>query len=172
MNHPLRDTVPALKCACGHFARADEVTACRFCPCADHRPASNPYGGHDPQTPPGAEAALQFFSDALDAAQKALEKAANEEIEAELARDAARRRWLLSAECPKAAGPDRTCTVTERDAWVDSRIEDEEREFRIKRAAAKAAAKRMDVLGKQGSYQQSINRSVGTSYQGTGSERW
>jgi len=131
------------------------------------------YGGHDPQTPPGAEAALQSFSGALEPARRALADAADEEVEAELARDAARRYWLLSDECLKAGVFDGVrVTVAERDAWVEEKIAGEERAFRLAREKRKAAAKALDVLGRQASYQQTISKSVGDSYRGTGGDRW
>lgn len=121
--------------------------------------SDGPYGGHDPQTPPGAEAALQSFSDALEPARQA--------------RDAARRGWLLSDECPKAGVFDGVrVTVAERDAWVEDRIAGEERTFRLAREKRKAAAKALDILGRQASYQQTISKSVGDSYRGTGGDRW
>ena len=135
--------------------------------------SDGPHGEHDPQTPPGAEAALQSFSDALEPARRELAAAADEEVEAELARDAARRRWLLSEECPRTGVFDGVrVTVAERDAWVDEQIAGEERAFRLAREKRKAAAKRLDVLSKQGSYQQSISKSVADSYRGTGGDRW
>jgi hypothetical protein len=63
-------------------------------------------------------------------------------------------------------------TVAERDAWVEDKITEEELAFRLAREKRKAAAKRLEILSKQGSYQQSISKSVGESYRGTGSERW
>lgn len=172
MSHPLTGTIPAEKCACGHFARADEVTACRFCDCRQHRPArSGPYQGHDPQTPPGAEAALEYFKDEMELARLELAEASDAEIDAELARDAAWREWELSDECPKVGAiiDDRRITVSYMKAWIGSRITAEEREYRRKKAARAAAAKRLDVLGRQAITQASIAKSVGTSYQGT---RW
>jgi hypothetical protein len=133
------------------------------------------HGGHDPQTPPGAEAALQSFSDALEPARQELAAAADEEVAAELARDAAKRHWLLTPDPqrPKPGVFDGVrVTVAERDAWVEDKIAEEELAFRLAREKRKAAAKRLEILSKQGSYQQSINRSVSTSYQGTGSEPW
>jgi len=164
-------TIPAMKCACGHFARPDEVTECRFCGCKHH--VARPHGEHDPQTPPGAEQALQAFSDALEEARRELAAAADEEVDAELARDTAQRRAELSPAAPKVGVFDgvRT-TVAMRAAWVAEQIAGEERTFRLATVKRKAAAKKLDILGKQGSYQQSISKSVGDSYRGTGGERW
>ena len=173
MNHPREvGTIPASKCACGHFAPpTGEITECRFCDCERH--VAGPYRGHDPDTPPGAEAALQTFSDLLKDAQRDLAAACDDEVEAELARDAAARTWLLSDDCPPVGvfNGVRT-TVAQQSAWVADRIADKERTYRLAKAAREAAQKYLDVLGRQGSIQQSISKSVGASYQGTGGERW
>lgn len=164
--------IPAGRCgACPHYARADEVTRCRFCGCEHH--VASPYQGHDPQTPPGAEAALESFRDALESARQELAGAADAEVTAELERDAAHRRWMLSPECPPVGVFDgvRT-TVAQRDAWVQDRVAGEERAYRLARAARQAAQKKLDVLGKQGSYQQSISKSVGQSYSGQREPGW
>jgi hypothetical protein len=163
-------TIPAGKCACGHWARADEVTECRYCDCAQHR--ASPYGGHDPQTPPGAEAALQAFSRELDEARQALAAARNAELDAKTARDKVKRKFLLSPHAPAVGvfGGVRT-TMAERDAWVADQIADEEQAYQVAKLARQAAKEHLDTLREQGSLQQSISRSVSASYQGTG-ERW
>ena len=170
MSTPFHEAVPAGKCACGHFARVDEVTQCRHCPCDNHRASA--YQGHDPATPPGAEAALMTLSEALEQARRALAEASDAEVDAELARDAARRTWLLSDECPRAGVFDgvRT-TVAQVEAWVGDRIQDQERSYRLAKARREAAEKYLSVVGKQLSAQQSISKSVGSSYMGTGG-RW
>jgi hypothetical protein len=166
MSHPIRSaTIPSGRCQCGHLAPVGEVITCTRPGCGCERHTGSPYGGHDPATPPGAESALAAFMDALDTARQALEAAANAEVDAELARDAAKRRWLLSDECQALR------TVAERKAWAESRIEPEERAFRLAKATREAARAALDVLGKQMSAQQSINRSVSASYQGTGDRR-
>lgn len=164
--------IPAGRCGeCPHYARADEVTECRYCNCKRH--VASPYGGHDPQTPPGAEAALDSLKEALGAAQEELAEAADAEVTAELDRDAAHRRWMLSPECPPVRVLDgvRT-TVAQRDAWVADKIAEEERAYRLAKTARQAAQKKLDVLGKQGSFQQSIGRSVGDSYRGQREPGW
>lgn len=171
MSHSLDGTVPAQRCACTHFAKADEVTECRFCDCKDHRPARSPYQGNDPGTPVGAEVALQEFSDSLDAARVALEKARNEEVAAKHARDAARRRATLSEECPRVARD--AFTVAYRDAWVDEQIVAEELDYDLARTARQAANEHLRTLREQGIIQQSITKSVSQSYgMSTGSGRW
>lgn len=162
---PREATIPSGRCACGHLAPVGEVITCSRPGCGCERHTGSLYRGNDPATPEGAETALQTFMDALDTARERLEEASNAEVDAELARDAAKRRWLLSDECQALR------TVAERKAWAEARTEPEERAFRIAKARREAARGVLDVLGKQMSAQQSINRSVSTSYQGTG-DRW
>lgn len=165
MTNPVRDAIPAQRCKCGHFAKPDEVTKCRYCECREHRPDRDIYGGHNPDEPPGAEAALEFFKAEMGRAQKDLERASNEEVDAELARDMARARLMLSDDCPVTGTFDGVrVTVGQRDAWVLLHSEDAEREYRVKKMAREAAAKRLDVLGRQAITQASIAKSVGQGY--------
>jgi hypothetical protein len=133
---------------------------------------TSPYQGHDPQTPPGAEAALQTFSDALEAGRLKLVAARDAEVVAKDAYRKAKRKALLSAECPKAAGPNRTCTVAERDAWVEDQVADEELVYELAKTARVEANEHLKTLREQGSIQQSISKSVADSYRGTGGHRW
>ena len=166
-----RDAIPAGRCVnCPHFARPDEVTACRFCDCQQHRAAAP---GHDPMTPPGAEAALQSYSDALEEAGKLLAAARNAELEAEEARDSARRRAQLSPACP-AAGVHNGVRVTVAyvTAWIEEQVKDEERAYKLAKVARQAASDHLRKVGKQGSFQQTLTKSVSAAYQGTGPEPW
>lgn len=175
MSHPLDGTIPAPKCAtCPHHVPLGEVTGCRFCGCTDHRPAKSPYGGHNPDEPPGAEAALEYFKDEMEVARLELAQASNEEVEAELALDMARARLVLSGDCPVTGVFDGVrVTVGQRDAWVLLHCVNEEREHRIRKLRREAAAKRLDVLGRQAITQASIAKSVGTGYNLTRTgERW
>jgi|SRR5450755_450064 hypothetical protein len=165
MSHPLEGAVVALRCACSHFARADEVSTCRFCDCTHHRGVIRDiHGGHGPQTPPGAEAALQAFSDALEEARELLAERRDLEVDALAALKAAKRAALLSPECPKVRRNE--WTVAERDAWAEDKCADEERAWMLARSARQAAADFLHTTGKQGGFQQSIGASVRTSYQG------
>ncbi len=160
MSYPIRDTIPAVKCACGKYAPAGQ-------PCTNCG-AINPYKGHDPATPPGTEAALQSLIDALDGARVELEAAVNAETDAELTRDAAYRKWMLQAPPVRR----NEWTVGERDAWVADHVADEERAFRLAKVARQAAQKKLDILRSQLSAQQSISRSVGDSYRGQREPGW
>lgn len=150
-------TIPAARCGtCSHFAPVGELGACRFCDCDRH--TGTPYGTNDPQTPVGAENALEYFKEAMEVARKDLAVALDEEVEAELNRDAARDGWLLSDECPHVRRDE--CTVAERDAWVRNKVRDEEKAYRLAKAKRIAAEKYLTILGRQGSIQQSILKSV------------
>jgi hypothetical protein len=165
MTHPHHDTIPARKCACGHFARIDEVTTCRFCDCTEHRGAVNgSHQGYDPQTPAGAETALQSFSDALDEARELLAAKRDLEVDALAALKEAKRRALLSDECPKVRRNE--CTVAERDAWAEDQAAGEEKAWMLAKADRQAAADHLHTVGKQGAFQQSIGASVRESYRG------
>lgn len=161
-------TIPALKCACTHFARIDEVTTCRFCDCTEHRPAQ----AYDPQTPPDAEARLQAYADALEEASQALALARNAELDAENDRDKARRRAQLSADCPKVGvfGGVRT-TVAYQKAWIEQEVEEQEQAYRLARETRRAAADHLRKVEKQGGFQQSIAASVRTSFAGQWGDR-
>jgi hypothetical protein len=162
--------------SCAHIVFRDQELSggkipCRSCGCTDHR--AGPYAGHDPQTPPGAEAALETFKTMLEEAGRELAAAVDEEVTAELARDAAMRKWMFDKDCPPVGvfNGVRT-TVAQRDAWVAGKIVDEERAYRLAKAAREAAQTKLDILGRQGSYQQSISRSVSEVYRNTGRDPW
>lgn len=127
---------------------------------------NSPHHGYSPQTPPGAEAALQAFSDALDEAQDALKAARDAEVDAEVALKAEKRKWLLSDECPKVRRNGWTCA--ERDAWVEDKCADEQLAWMLARAARQAATDHLKTVGKQGGFQQSIAGSVREQYRGAG----
>jgi hypothetical protein len=172
MSHPLSGTIPSGRCECTHFARVGEIGECSRCDCRHHTPAqppASPYRGHDPQTPPGAEAALASFMQALEDAQKALEEAANDEVDAEMDLDEERRALILADKCPQAAGPGRTCTVAYQKAWIDAQpgVSGLIREWKHAKARREAAEKVLRVLERNSSLQQSIARSVSNDFPGT-----
>jgi hypothetical protein len=124
-------------------------------------------------TPPGAEARLEAYRDALDEAAEALTQARNAELEAEDARDAARRHHQLSKECPPVGvfNGVRT-TVAHQKAWVEEQIKDEEHAYRLAKVARQAAQTHLDKLRKQGGFQQSLTASVRETYRGTNGRQW
>lgn len=136
---------------------------------SSHYPGSLP--AYDPDTPPSAEAKLADYRDEMDKARKALRDARDAEVDAEQERDAARRRAQLSPECPPVGvfKGVRT-TVAYQTAWIEDRIADEERKYRLAKLARQAASDHLRTLSKQGSFQQSLTNSVRDAYRGTG--RW
>src|SRR5215469_15069893 len=121
---------------------------------------------HDPDTPPGAERVLQSLSDDAEVARVALRKARDAEVDAQHAYKAAKRRALLSPECPKVRRDE--CTVAERDAWAEEQAAGEEIAYEVAKAARQAASDHLHTLRAQISAQQSITKSVGDYYRGTG----
>lgn len=134
---------------------------------------TSPHGGHDPQTPPGAESALQSYSDALEEARRSLARARDAEVDAKAKLDAARRRARFSADCPKVGvfGGVRT-TVAYVEAWIEDQVAEEDLRHELARAARQAAGDHLHTLGKQGSLAQSLSRSVGQSYAGQREPGW
>jgi hypothetical protein len=126
---------------------------------------------YDPDTPAGAEAKLETYRDALDGAMEKLRSARDEEVAAKDARDAAKRRAQFHPDCPKVGvfNGVRT-TVAYQTAWIEEQITAEEREYQLKKLARQAASEHLKTLGKQGSFQQSLTKSVADAYRGTG--RW
>ena len=133
-------------------------------------PSFNP--PYEPDTPVGAEARLESYRDALDKAAEMLTAARNDELEAEEARDSAKRRAQLSEDCPKVGvfGGVRT-TVAYQQAWIEEQIAAEERAYRTKKVARQAASDHLRKVGKQGGFQQSLTASVREQYRGTNG-RW
>lgn len=177
MSHPLNGTRRAAKCECGHFAPVGEIL--ESCPRCDdcHRHTGEPpsaSAGYDPQTPVGAEAAVQAFRDALEPARVALAEAMDAEVEAKLVRDAVKRRWILSEECPRAGTFDGVRVLASYvDAWVGDKIVAEQSEYERAQMRTAAALSFLEVLGKQLMGSQTLAKSVGQSYgSSTGSGRW
>ena len=68
----------------------------------------------------------------------------------------------MSGECPPVGvfNGVRT-TVAYQTAWIEDQIEKEEREYRLAKLTRQAASDHLRTLGKQGSFQQSLTKSVG-----------
>jgi hypothetical protein len=125
-------------------------------------------------TPPGAEARLEAYRDALDDAADKLRDARDKELEAEDARDAAKRRAQLSNKCPKVGvfGGVRTTAAKEK-AWVEEQIKDEEHAYRRAKVTRQAAQTHLDKVRKQGGFQQSLTASVRETYRNpTSGRQW
>lgn len=177
MSTPARSqTVPAARCpACNHFGPVGEITRCSRCNCERHAGelAPSPYRGHDPESPPGAEAALETYRDELGEARRMLRDARDAELKAKSARDEARRRAQLSPDCPKVGVFDgvRT-TVAYVAAWIENETAGLEEEYQVAKVARQAASDHLQTLREQGSIQQSITNSVRDSYRGQRGTGW
>lgn len=126
------------------------------------------HDGHDPETPPGAEAALANLADDLDDAREHLRRARDREVAAKHARDAARRQARFSPDFRKPGVYDGVrITVAEAEDWLDDQVADEDLTHELAKAARQAAADHLRTLGQQLSAQQSISRSVGNDFAGT-----
>ena len=166
MSHPIRDTVPSVRCDCGKFAPAGM-------PCQSCGAVNGPYRGHSPQEPPGAEAALQSFSDQLNDATEKLRQARDAELEAEEARDRAKWEATLSEECPQPGVYEGVrITVAYRDAWVAREIAAQESAFKAAKVTRQAATAHLDKVKSQMSAQQTISKSVSASYPVGGRDPW
>lgn len=135
------------------------------------RQAYPPYAPAD--TPPGAEARLEGYRDALEQATEALTEARNAELAAEEARDAAKWRAESSDECPKVGvfGGVRV-TVDYRKAWIKEQIKGEEHAYQLAKIARRAATAHLRKVEKQGGFQQSITASVREQYRTAGRQSW
>lgn len=122
-----------------------------------------------PDTPPGAEAKLETYRDALDKAMEKLREARDKELGAKEDRDAAKRRAQFDPNCPKVGVFDgvRT-TVAYQTAWIENEIAEQEHAYQLAKVARQAASEHLKTLGKQGSFQQSLTNSVRDAYRGTG----
>lgn len=134
---------------------------------------TSPYQGHDPQEPPGAEAALTSFSDQLEAARLALAEKRDQEVQAKQAWSKAKRRARFSAECPRAGTFDGVRVLKDDvDAWIDDQCADEELAYELAKTARQAAKDHHETLRTQGSLAQTLSKSVADAYRGTGGQRW
>lgn len=134
---------------------------------------TSPHGGHDPQTPPGAEAALTEFSDQLEAARLMLAEKRDAEVMAKDTWNKAKRRARFSPGCPKAGTYDGVRILKDDvDAWIDDQVADEGLAYELSKTARQAAKDHHDTLRTQGSLAQTLSKSVADSYRGTGGHKW
>lgn len=103
---------------------------------------------------------LKFLSVASDRANVGFEKARNALAQADDALDKARRKLLLSDECPKVRR--NGWTVAERDAWVDSRCETENTTYVFAKAAFDTATSTVFAVKDQISAAQTASSNLRT----------
>lgn len=122
-------------------------------------------------TPPGAEDRIQELSDALEDNETALIAAADEELDAQGALDDAVIMWRLDETCPQAGTVDgKRILASYVDAWVAAKTKPQRDALRVAKQRRQAAEKQRDRISRQLMAAQSIAKSVGEAYRGTG--RW
>ena len=113
-------------------------------------------------TPVAIEARLRYLYNRLAWTQKHLAEARDAEVAAKQALLSARRRVLLAPDSPKVTRGG--YTTADRDAFVDSAVEDLEFAYRIAEAAREAAQDLLRITRDQASIVQSLGVSVRQAY--------
>ena len=121
------------------------------------------------ETPETARLRITRCGTQLTTAEIALRNARDVEVEARHTYEAARRRAMLSKDCPKVTRGG--VTTAERDAHVDDQCADEYRAYQIAEAVRQAAKDHLEVARDQGMLSMSILRSIDTAYNVSGSQR-
>lgn len=118
-------------------------------------------------TPPEAEKYLKQVNNELGRAQLALKRLRYRELELERKYMEARTALLFSEDCPKVGRGEGCVTVEERDAWINSRIEDYW-PYRSSQIQTKNADDYLKAVGKQASIAQSLNSNAREIYSSGG----
>lgn len=111
----------------------------------------------------GVESRLRQLVTDLTLAQQALARARDEEVRAKHAFEAARRKALLSEDCPKVARG--AVTTADRDAWVDEQVKHECWLYELAEVKREAA---QDHLRDQAMIVMSLGKSVQAAFQMSG----
>lgn len=114
----------------------------------------------EPYSPVDVERQIRRLMNAMTTAQKALSKAREAEVDAEVAHKKARLR--AAAEAPKARRGE--TTVSEREEWIDSHTEDEWAALLFARRVREDSQDSLRVLRDQLSAMQSLGASVRVAY--------
>lgn len=122
---------------------------------------------YEPLSPLDIEQKLRWLSTQLTQAQKALEKARDDEVSKRHALNAARRRAILSEDCPKVTRGG--VTTAERDAWVDDRLPDLQLAYDLASAKRESAQDHLRVLREQAEITRSLGTFVRQAYELAGS---
>jgi hypothetical protein len=121
----------------------------------------------DALTPVQIETKLRQLVNDLGRARTLLRNARDDELDAKTGWERARRKLLLSPQCPPISGPD-SVSAAERDAWVDVQIEDLELTYRTARVARESAQEHMRTLKEQAELVRSLGASVRQAYELSG----
>jgi hypothetical protein len=121
---------------------------------------------YEPLTPVQVERRLRGLVTALSRAKADLEQARNAEVDAKHAYQSARRRALLSGDCPKVTRGG--YTTAERDAWVEEQVADLEKAFDLAEVKRKTAEDHLRTVRDQAVVVATLAKSVNTAYQMAG----
>jgi hypothetical protein len=121
---------------------------------------------YEPLTPLQVERRLRGLVTELSKAKTDLEQARNDEVDAKHAYQSARRRALLSADCPKVTRGG--YTTAERDAWVDEQVAELEKVFDLAEVKRKTAEDHLRTVRDQSVVVTALAKSVNTAYQMAG----
>ena len=114
-------------------------------------------------SPVQVEAKLRALVNDLAAAQKALARARDAEVDAKHEYEKAKRRHLLSGEAPKVARGG--FTTAERDAWVDDKTDDARFAYDKATVIRESAQDHLRTLRDQAECVRSLGASVRLSYE-------
>jgi hypothetical protein len=117
----------------------------------------------DQLTPVQIESKLRQLVNDLGRARTSLRQARDIELSKKNEWERARRKLLLSPDCPKMTGPGGV-SAAERDAWVDVQIEDLELAWKIARVARESGQEHMRTLKEQAELVRSLGASVRQAY--------
>lgn len=114
---------------------------------------------YTPMTPVEIEQHLKRLFNELARAQLDLRRKRDDELSAKQTYESGHRKLILDPACPKVSRKEGGVTVDERDAWVDTRVENEKFTLEVAAAERANAEDYLRVLRQQ----VDIVRSLGTS---------
>ena len=117
----------------------------------------------EPLTPVAIEQRLRFLYNQLARAAKLLAEARDVEVRKRHDYLSARRRVILSGMAPKVSRGQ--YTAADRDAFVDSQVEDAEFEYRVAEAAREAAQDHLRITRDQAEIVRSLGVGVRQAYE-------
>lgn len=118
---------------------------------------------YEPLSPLDIERRLRWLSNQLTLAQQDLATARDTEVDRKHDLNRERRRWLLSDGRPKVTRDG--FTAAERDAWVEDKIEEQQRAYDVAVAARESAQDHLRVLRDQAEIVRSLGVSVRQAYE-------
>jgi hypothetical protein len=121
----------------------------------------------DALTPVQIESKLRQLVNDLGRARTSLRQARDIELQKKTDWERARRRLLLSENCPPMTGPG-SVSAAERDAWVDDQIDDLALAYQIAKVARESAQEHMRTLKEQAELVRSLGASVRQAYELSG----